>query len=477
MSHLPASDTQQLITKINGGSFLLGDLSVERCPKLETGEVTSEVLKQVYAQMVDEVFKTFHLDKTEAMLYFKRCVKKLAAVELQEQTGQPACIPAPHLVSVIVLLTIRRARINTDRFAKKNQPFARLFRHCQMAQWLPIAVKYYEQMHNESFILKTNQNTKKPVITQKTQDGHEVWVVYTSGHSPSGPRTLPAQIVEQIKGLETPTDPDITMSGNDVVSADSNDPQEDQPISVILATTRSEAMQSGAEVLGKLFQPGVDQASLKLEFDLWLSEPHICVMPRGTKNDLFFWCDHHSRSWCTLIRSCLDEDRETWILETEVPSDSNLTIPKGGDLDFLRLYGQLATKAFLLKSSNPEEASRLMERVGNGIRLFAAKACEKQATVEEVKKRLVEMAKVCEGMADTMGQLDDQRRAKKAEIAELWSMHVHRTGNVPDCLRRIALANCTPEEMQELNAITEPDAEDSSQSDSDWGDLQHWLQS
>ncbi|CCT63580.1 uncharacterized protein FFUJ_05274 [Fusarium fujikuroi IMI 58289] len=123
MPQLSASDKHQLITKIKDGSFVLGNLSVERCPKLETAEVSREVLKQVYALMVDEVSKVFHLDKTEAMLCFKRCVKKLVRGEplqarsldeykgwnkvkkhpltimhLQSQTGDLACTPAPHLV-------------------------------------------------------------------------------------------------------------------------------------------------------------------------------------------------------------------------------------------------------------------------------------------------------------------------------------------------------------------------------------------
>lgn len=138
MSQSSALDKHQLVTMINNGSFVLGDLSIDRCPKLETGEVSREVLKQVYTRMVDEVFKTFHLNKAEAMLCFKRCVKKLVrgeplqatsldeyngwnkvkkhlqtAMDLQSRTGDSVCIPAPHLVSIIVLLTIRRVRINS----------------------------------------------------------------------------------------------------------------------------------------------------------------------------------------------------------------------------------------------------------------------------------------------------------------------------------------------------------------------------
>ncbi|KAG9504937.1 hypothetical protein J7337_004918 [Fusarium musae] len=142
MPQLPASDKDQLIARINDGSFTLADLSIDRCPELETGVVSQEALNRVYARMVGEVFKTFHLDKEEAMICFRKCVKELArgvplqatslgeykrwkkvkkhldvAMELQSQTGHPACIPAPHLVSVIALLTIRRVRMNTEGFA------------------------------------------------------------------------------------------------------------------------------------------------------------------------------------------------------------------------------------------------------------------------------------------------------------------------------------------------------------------------
>ncbi|KAF5588518.1 hypothetical protein FPANT_6593 [Fusarium pseudoanthophilum] len=492
MSQLSASYKLQLIAKINDGSFMLGDLSIDRCPKLEAGEVSSEVLKQVYERMVDEVFKTFHLDKAEAIDCFGKCVKKLVrgeplqatslgeyngwnkvkkhlqtAMKLQCQTGHPACIPAPHLVSVIALLTIRRVRINTNSFAEDNQPFARLFGHCRMSQWLPIAIKFYEQMHNEPFILKIVHNINEPILTKKNQDGNEVWVVYTSCPSTSGPRALPAQTVEHIKGLETPTDPDITMGGNNIASVDSSDYSKNEPISVVLATTRAEALQSGAEVLGKLDQPGVDQASLKLEMDMWLSDSNIRVMPRAVKNKLFSWCEGYSSNWCELIRSCLREDRETWILETEVPADSNLAIPQGGGSNFLRLYGQLANKAFALDSSNPAEARRLMDRVSNGIRLFAAKAHEKEVqmrevadSLDEMADSLDEMAKVCFGVADALRQHENHPHPNKADIAELWSLHAQQTGNVPDCLRRIALANCTPEDVQELEATLGSNSED-----------------
>ncbi|RKL35921.1 hypothetical protein BFJ72_g8621 [Fusarium proliferatum] len=472
MSQSSALDKHQLVTMINNGSFVLGDLSIDRCPKLETGEVSREVLKQVYTRMVDEVFKTFHLNKTEAMLCFKRCVKKLVrgeplqatsldeyngwnkvkkhlqtAMDLQSRTWDSVCIPAPHLVSIIVLLTIRRVRINS--LAEDNQPFARLFGHCHISRWLPIAIKFYEDMHNEPFILRLSRNTIEPILTKKTCDDNEVWVVWTSDPSPSGPRALPAQILEQIKGLETPTDPDVMMAETDVAPVDSNDTGEDEPIFLILTTTRAEAQQSGADVLSKLDQPGVDQASLKLGLDIWLSEPNIRVMPREIKNELFFWCENYSPSWCELIRTSLNDDRETWTLETEVPVDSQLEIPEGDGSDFLRLYGQLANKAFLLKSSYPEEARRLMDRAGNGIKLFADKAHKKEVQVREMEDRL-----------HTIGQQDDQRRANKDDITDLWSLHVQQTGDVPDCLRRLALANCTPEEVQELETAIGANHED-----------------
>ncbi|KAF5546790.1 hypothetical protein FMEXI_5481 [Fusarium mexicanum] len=387
MSSLSAMDKQLLIAKINDGSFVLDDLSIDRCPKLETGDISRDVLKQVYARMVEEKVKK-HL-KT--------------ALELQSQTGYPSCIPAPHLVSVIVLLTIRRVRINTDRFAEDSQPFARLFGHCRMSQWLPIAIKFYEQIHNGPFILKTVKGITEPMLTQLFQDDKMVSIIYTSGPSLPRLRALPALIVERIKGLSTPTDLDVMMGGNDDASINANSPGEDEPISVILTTTRVEALQSGAEVLGKLGLPGVDQASLRLGLDMWLSEPHIRVMPRHVKNDLFYWCSDYLPHWIDMIRSCLDEDRETWVIETEVPANPNLNIPEGGGSDFLRLYGQLANKASLLTSSNPVEARRLMGRVENGIRLFAAKAYMRDLQAKWERGDLDEFERFCFELANTTG--------------------------------------------------------------------------
>ncbi|KAF5656128.1 hypothetical protein FCIRC_13766 [Fusarium circinatum] len=464
MSHVSALNQQQIIAKIKDGSFVLSDLSIDRCPKLETGKVSREALKQVYARMVEEVFKSFHLDEAQSMICFRKCVKTLVhgeplqatslseykgwkkvkrhlqtAIELQSQFGYPPCIPAPHLVSVIVVLTIRRLRIDTDRFAEDNQPFTRLFGHCHMSQWLPIAIKFNEQMRNEPFLLRTVQSINEPELISQSWGDNDVWVVLTSDPSPSGSRALPAQIVERIKELATPIDPDIAMGRNENAATDSNESGKDEPINVIMVTNRAEALQSAAEVLGKLGQPGVFQWYLKLELDMWLSESNIRVMPRHIKKALSFWCKEYSPSWCGLIRLCLDDDRETWIQEREVPTASNLCILKGGGSDFLRLYSQLANEAFELKSSNPTEARRLMDRVCNGIKLFAAN--EKEVRVREPRGDLAWRAKYC---------FENQHRDDRVDIEELWSLHVQQTGNVPDCLRRIAHAICTPEEMKRL---------------------------
>ncbi|KAF5973035.1 hypothetical protein FCOIX_8986 [Fusarium coicis] len=304
---------------------------------------------------------------------------------------------------------------NLTWFAEDNQPFTRLFGHCRMSQWLPIAIKFNEQICSEPFLLRTVKGINEPELISQSQGDNDVWVVLTSGPSPSGPRALPAQVVERIKELATIIDPDITMGRNDIAATDSSNSGEDESINVIMATTRAEALQSAAGVLGKLGQPGVPQWDLKPEFDIWLN---------------------YSPSWCELVRSCLDDDREIWILEREVPTASNLCIPKGGGSNFLRLYSRLAKEAFELKSSNPVEARRLMDRVYNNIRLFAA---------NENKVRV-------------RGPGDDV--VWKADIAELWSLHAQRTGKVPDCLRRIALANCTPEEVQELEATLGSNSED-----------------
>lgn len=96
-----------------------------------------------------------------------------------------------------------------------------------------------------------------------------------------------------------------------------------------------------------------------------------------------------------------------------------------------------------------------MDRAINGINLFAAKAYERQSEFEDGRSRPAEVAKIWQGMtemADLTIWMDNQRRAEKADIAELWSLHAQQTGHVPDCLRRLALANCTPEEMQQLEA-------------------------
>ncbi|KAF5565627.1 hypothetical protein FNAPI_1555 [Fusarium napiforme] len=468
MSHLSALNKNQIIAKINDGSFVLSDFSIDRCPKLETGEVSREALKQVYARMVEEVFKSFHLDKAQAIICFRKCVKTLVrgeplqatslseykgwkkvkkhlqtAIELQSQFGHHPCIPAPHLVSVIVVLTIRRLRINTDRFAEDNQTFARLFGHCRMSQWLPIAIKFNEQMCNEPFLLRTVQGVSEPELISQSQGDNDAWVVLISGPSPSGPRALPAQIVERIKELATPMDPYITIGRNEIAATDSSNSGGDESINVIMATTRAEALQSAAEVLGKLGQPGVPQEDLKLKLDIWLSQSNIRVMPRHIKNALSEWCKDYSPRWCELIRSCLDDDRETWILEREVPTASNLSIGKGGGSDFLRRYSRLAKEAFELKSSNPAEARRLMDRVYNNIRLFAAN--ENQVRVRESAENCLQTEEDMARIATAVEQITTPLHNSKTDVTWVWSL----------CFQQ--LSNVTVEELQELETrhITE----------------------
>ncbi|KAF5528731.1 hypothetical protein FPHYL_14371 [Fusarium phyllophilum] len=102
------------------------------------------------------------------------------------------------------------------------------------------------------------------------------------------------------------------MSGlNDLSINESSDSDSSELFTSTVTTTRAEATQKAGDLLRKLYQPDVDQASLKPQLDGWLSEPHIRVMPREVKNELYFWFEEHSPTWCGFTRSWLDDERET----------------------------------------------------------------------------------------------------------------------------------------------------------------------
>ncbi|KAF9774493.1 hypothetical protein IL306_007497 [Fusarium sp. DS 682] len=148
MSQNPRDENQRLINKINDGSILLTDLTVEKCHKLDSGKVLPEKLKEVYKRMVDEVFKRVGIYKADARACLNTCVLRLihgkplqastmgeykgrkaarkylqTVLQLQDQTAMPGCIPAPFLVSMVVALTIRQVRIETNKFMRENQSF------------------------------------------------------------------------------------------------------------------------------------------------------------------------------------------------------------------------------------------------------------------------------------------------------------------------------------------------------------------
>ncbi|QGI90787.1 hypothetical protein CEK26_003856 [Fusarium fujikuroi] len=288
-SSTPIAD---LVNKVKDGSINLSELTVQNCPQLPHDDITAKELEKVYARMVDEVFKMAGFNKVDAITCFDKCVERLArgkpfsastigdykgwkavrkyvdlAVKLHRETLEAVCIPAPQLISMIVLLNIRQVRIGTDRFLSQNPLFFRLFGRYNISQWLPLAIKFYRRLRNDIFIIENDGSLGEPQIRKKTISKNEVWIV-SANLSVDNPRILPTPLVDRITLLEPMINEDVAMSGlND--------------------SSMSESGDSDSSEL-KLDQTGIDQASLKPQLDGWLSEPHIRVMPEEVKYLYFY---------------------------------------------------------------------------------------------------------------------------------------------------------------------------------------------
>ncbi|CCT63599.1 uncharacterized protein FFUJ_05254 [Fusarium fujikuroi IMI 58289] len=469
-SSTPIAD---LVNKVKDGSINLSELTVQNCPQLPHDDITAKELEKVYARMVDEVFKMAGFNKVDAITCFDKCVERLArgkpfsastigdykgwkavrkyvdlAVKLHRETLEAVCIPAPQLISMIVLLNIRQVRIGTDRFLSQNPLFFRLFGRYNISQWLPLAIKFYRRLRNDIFIIENDGSLGEPQIRKKTISKNEVWIV-SANLSVDNPRILPTPLVDRITLLEPMINEDVAMSGlNDSSMSESGDSDSSELVTLALTTTRAEAIQKAGDLLQKLDQTGIDQASLKPQLDGWLSEPHIRVMPEEVKNELYFWCAIHSPSWCALIHSCLHDDRETWDYETSVPVGCELHTPAAGGSSFLRNLGRLAKKALRLSGSNPGEARQIMSRHRDGLKLFSLHYESDVRTDKRLKKIEDDVARI----ATAVEQITTSRHNSKADITEVWSLCLQHQGNIPECVRRLAASNLTAEEMQELEA-------------------------
>ncbi|KAG5789484.1 hypothetical protein H9Q69_011448 [Fusarium xylarioides] len=473
MATNPSAPITDLINKVRDGSINLSDLTVENCPRLPLKNISPKKVERLYIQMVDEVFKTAGVDKVDAQVCFQKCVTRLihgkpfsastvgdfkgrksarryveAAAKLHADTSESVCIPAPQLVSMIVLLTIRKVRIGIDRFLSQNPVFFQLFGRFNMSQWLSLAIKFYCRLQNDIFVIRNDESLGQPQLHKKTLMNKEVWVV-SINMSVDMPCILPQHLVDHIKTLERPVNQDVTMSGlNDSHIAESSDSDSSDMVTLTVTTTLGEALQKAGDLLQKLWAPDVNQASLKPQLEGWLSELHIRVMPRAIKSDLIQWCDMYSKNWCGFIQSCANDERETWEFETLVPVDSELHTPATGGLNFLRNIARLGKKAMRLSGSNPGEAQRLMGRYRDGLKLFSLHYENDVQTENRLKRIEGEVARI----ATAVEQITASRHNSKADIEEVWSLCFQQLGNVPDCVRRLAGANLTPEEMQELEA-------------------------
>ncbi|KAF4956831.1 hypothetical protein FGADI_3520 [Fusarium gaditjirri] len=147
----------------------------------------------------------------------------------------------------------------------------------------------------------------------------------------------------------------------------------------------------------------------------------------------------HSPTRCGFIRSCLDDERETWDFQTSVPVDSELQTPKVSGSSFLRYLTRLAKKALHLSFSNPGEAQQLMVRHRDGLKLFSLHYENEGKTANRLKKIEGDVARI----ATAVEQITTSRHNSKAHIAELLLFYIQQPGNITECFQCVADASLT----------------------------------
>lgn len=120
-----------------------------------------QLLDLIKVRIVDEAFKTAGVNEVDELLYWlNKCVERLirgkpfCVSTIGEYKGRKSVrkyvglavklhvdIPAPQLISRIVLLTTSQVRMATDRFLSQNPLFFRFLGGFDVPQWLPPATR------------------------------------------------------------------------------------------------------------------------------------------------------------------------------------------------------------------------------------------------------------------------------------------------------------------------------------------------
>ncbi|SPJ72819.1 uncharacterized protein FTOL_02548 [Fusarium torulosum] len=170
-----------------------------------------------------------------------------------------------------------------------------------------------------------------------------------------------------------------------VSSVDSFDPA---PTIVQKSITRQEAIDQAGDLIHKISNLDFDQEALKPRMAQWMSKPVLRVLPPGLKSSVRLWCWHHDAEWFCKLSKFLDEDLSEWNYTIEIPNRRKDMAWCGLGADILRFY--VADLKPLRKGLPDPERRELVNKVRNGLALFADYHDEKLRTMESEMQTLLQ---------------------------------------------------------------------------------------
>ncbi|KAM0342611.1 hypothetical protein ACHAPU_009338 [Fusarium lateritium] len=170
-----------------------------------------------------------------------------------------------------------------------------------------------------------------------------------------------------------------------ISSVDSFDPA---PTLVHARVTRRYALDQAEDLIHKIGNLEFDQEALKPRMTEWMTEPVLRVLHPDLKANVRLWCWHHDSKWFHTISKFIDEDISEWKYTFEVPNRRKDMAFCGLGADILRFY--VADLKPLRKGLPEPERREVVNKVRNGIALFAEYHDEKLRTVQREANDLLE---------------------------------------------------------------------------------------
>ncbi|WZH40936.1 hypothetical protein QYS62_001875 [Fusarium acuminatum] len=161
-----------------------------------------------------------------------------------------------------------------------------------------------------------------------------------------------------------------------------------EPTVVQKTITRQEAIDQAGDLIHKIRYLDFQQVALRSRIAAWISEPVLRVLPPRLKANLHVWCWLHDRKLFYKLSKFLDEDLSEWDYTVEISNRQRDMACCDLDTDILRFY--VANLKPLRKGLPEQQRRELVNKLRNGLALFADYHDEKIRTIETATQALLQ---------------------------------------------------------------------------------------